>query len=192
MRRGRLAAMAMATLLAGLGTWQIASAGWIHAKAIVAQHLIAASWQQARDGGPARRPWPWADMRPIARLSVPKRGVELFVLDSATQRALAFGPAHVGGTSAPAGWGNTVLVAHRDTHFAFLRELALDDEIDIEATRGEPARYRVREVAVVDQGEARVLDFADTAQLTLITCYPFDAIRPGTRQRYVVIAYRIA
>ena len=37
----------MATFLAGLGTWQVASAGWIHAKAIVAQQLIAASWQQA-------------------------------------------------------------------------------------------------------------------------------------------------
>ncbi len=182
----------MATLLACLGTWQVASAGWIHAKALLAQQLIASSWQQARDGGPARRPWPWADMRPIARLSVPSRGVELFVLDSATQRALAFGPAHVGGTSAPAGWGNTVLVAHRDTHFAFLKELALEDEIEIQGTRGEPARYRVREVAVVDQGEARVLDFADTAQLTLITCYPFDAMQPGTRKRYVVIAYRVA
>ena len=192
MTRGRLGAIAMATLLAGFGTWMMASAGLIHAKALVAQHLIASSWQQARDGGTARRPWPWADMRPVARLTVPKRGVELFVLDSATPRALAFGPAHVGGTSAPAGWGNTVLVAHRDTHFAFLRELAIGDEIEIEATRGEPARYRVREVAVVDQGEARVLDFADSAQLTLITCYPFDAIQPGTRQRYVVIAYRVA
>ena len=192
MTRGRRIAFVMATLLACLGTWQIASAGWIHAKAIVAQRLIAASWQQAREGGPARRPWPWADMRPVARLSVPGKGVELFVLDSATQRALAFGPAHVGGTSAPGGWGNTVLVAHRDTHFAFLKDLALEDEIEVQGPRGEPARYRVREVAVVDQSEARVLDFADIAQLTLITCYPFDAIQPGTRQRYVVIAYRVA
>ncbi len=192
MTRGQMGALVMATFLAGLGTWQVAAAGWIHAKAIVAQRLIAASWQQARAGGPARRPWPWADMRPVARLSVPKRGVELFVLDSATQRALAFGPAHVSGTSAPAGWGNTVLVAHRDTHFAFLRNLAVEDEIEIEGARGEPARYRVREVAVVDQSEARVLDFADTAQLTLITCFPFDTIQPGTRQRYVVIAHRVA
>jgi len=63
---------------------------------------------------------------------------------------------------------------------------------DFAWVRGAPARYRVSEVAVVDQGEARVLDFADTAQLTLITCFPFDAIQPGTRQRYVVIAHRVA
>ena len=88
--------------------------------------------------------------------------------------------------------GNTVIVAHRDTHFAFLRTLALDEEIDIEIAKGAPARYRVREVAVVDKGETRVLDDAGSAQLTLITCFPFDAVRPGTALRYVVIADRIA
>ena len=179
-------------VLFALGAWQVASAAWIHAKALVAQQLIARSWEQARGGGPSRRPWPWADRRPIARLSVAARGVDLFVLDSASPRALAFGPAHVGGTAAPATWGNTVLVAHRDTHFAFLRSLAVDDEIALEGSRGEPARYRVQEISVVDKGEARMIDPADVAQLTLITCYPFDAVIPGTSQRYVVVARRIA
>ena len=182
--------MVVAAALAATGCWQLAAAGWIHAKAALAQHLIASAWEEARDGGPARRPWPWADMRPVARLTVPGRGVELFVLDSASPRALAFGPAHVGGTAAPAAWGNTVLVAHRDTHFRFLRNVTVDDEIAVEASVGRHARYRVREVSVVDQEETRVLD-ADAAQLTLITCYPFDAVRPGTRLRYVVIADRI-
>ena len=188
----RKSCTALALALALVGLWQVASAGWIHAKALLAQRLIASAWAQARDGGPARRPWPGADMRPIARLTVPARGVELFVLDGASPRALAFGPTHVGGTAAPATWGTTVSVAHRDTHFAFLRNVALDDEIDVEGARGALARYRVREVAVVDQGESRLLDAADAAQLTLITCYPFDALRPGTRLRYVVIAERVA
>jgi len=183
---------AIAVMLAGLGLWQVAAAGWIHGKALVAQHLIAASWRQARDGGAARRPWPWADMRPVARLSVPALGIDLFVLDAATPRALAFGPAHVGGTAAPASRGNTVLVAHRDTHFAFLRRLEENDEIAVEDTNGSRARYRVREITVLGAGEARLLDAADAAQLTLITCYPFDAVRPGTSLRYVVIAERVA
>jgi len=182
---------AIALGLAVAGASQVAAAGWIHAKALLAQHLIASAWVQARDGGPSRRPWPWADMRPIARLTVPARGIELYILDSPTPRALAFGPAHVGGTASLGSWGNTVIVAHRDTHFAFLRNLALDDEIDVETGRGAPARYRVREITVVDKGETRVLDDADSAQLTLITCFPFDAIRPGTRLRYVVIADRV-
>jgi sortase A len=185
-------APALALVLALLGTWQVASAGWIHAKARLAQHLIASAWIGARDGAPARRPWPWADMRPVARLTVPGRGVVLYVLDNASPRALAFGPAHVGGTAAPGSAGNAVIVAHRDTHFAFLRSLAMDDEIDVEGARGAIARYRVRDVAIVDQADTRVLDAADSPQLTLITCYPFDAVRPGTRLRYVVIAERVA
>ena len=177
-------------LLLGLGTWQIASAGWIHAKALLAQRLIASAWDQARDGGPARRPWPGADMRPIARLTVRSRGVDLYVLDNASPRALAFGPALVGGTAAPASDGNSVLVAHRDTHFAFLQGVAVGDEIDVEAL-GRSARYRVSEVTIMDRNEARVIDEPGAPQLTLVTCYPFDALRPGTNLRYVVIAERI-
>jgi sortase A len=182
----------LALVLVVAGTWQLAAAGWIHAKAHLAQHLIASAWSDARDGGPARRPWPWADMRPIARLSVPSRNIELFVLDNASPRALAFGPAHVSGTAAPGMQGNTVIIAHRDTHFAFLEKIALDDEIDVEIVHGAVARYRVREVTVVDKGETRVMDEADAPQLTLITCFPFDAVQPGTSLRYVVIAHRIA
>lgn len=177
-----------ALVLVVAGTWQLASAGWIHAKAHVAQHLIASAWTAARDGGPSRRPWPWADMRPIARLTVPSRGVDLFVLDDTSPRSLAFGPAHVSGTAMPGVAGNTVLIAHRDTHFAFLRDLAVDDEIDVEGAQGAVTRYRVRDVAIVDKGETRVMDAADSPQLTLITCFPFDAIRPGTSLRYVVVA----
>jgi sortase A len=131
-------------------------------------------------------------MRPVARLTVPGRGVVLYVLDNASPRALAFGPAHVGGTAAPGSAGNAVIVAHRDTHFAFLRSLGMNDEIDVEGARGALVRYRVRDVAIVDQADTRVLDAADSPQLTLITCYPFDAVRPGTRLRYVVIAERVA
>ncbi|HUQ27264.1 MAG TPA: class GN sortase [Usitatibacter sp.] len=177
-------------LLVLLGGWQVAEAGWIHAKAYVAQNLIASAWSDALKGRTPRRPWPWADMRPVARLTVPSHRVDLFVLDNASNRALAFGPAHVSGTAAPGSGGNTVIVAHRDTHFAFLRDLSADDEIDVETARGS-VRYRVREIAIVDQSETRVLD-AGSAQLTLITCFPFDAVRPGTPLRYVVIADRVA
>jgi len=180
----------IAAVLAIVGTWQVTQAGWIHAKALVAQGLIASAWKDAREGRVARRPWPWADMRPVARLTVPSRHIELFVLDNASNRALAFGPAHVSGTAAPGSGGNTVIVAHRDTHFAFLRNLDPDDEIDVETSRG-ASRYRVREVAVVDKSDTRLLDAADSPQLTLITCFPFDGVRSGTPLRYVVIADRI-
>ena len=187
---GRRLAVLIGALIA-MGAWQVSEAAWIHAKAIVAQELIASAWKDARDGHVARRPWPWADMHPVARLTVPSRNIELFVLDNASNRALAFGPAHVSGTAAPGSEGNAVIVAHRDTHFAFLRHLGADDEIDVETARG-ATRYRVREVAIVDKSDTRLLDSADSPQLTLITCFPFDSVRSGTALRYVVIADRVA
>lgn len=192
MTRRRRAVFVLAAVLALAGSWQVAAAGWIHAKAALAQRLIASAWVEARDGGPARRPWPWADMRPVARLTVPAHRIDLYVLDDASRRSLAFGPALVAGSAAPVSRGNTVIVAHRDTHFAFLRELVPDDEIDVEGARGALARYRVREVAVVDRDDTAVMDEAGVARLTLITCFPFDAVRPGSRLRYVVIAARVA
>jgi sortase A len=188
----RNAVLALAAALAFVGATQIASAGWIHAKAWLAQRLIESSWREAQVNGVAPRPWPWADMRPLARLTMPARGVDLYVLDDASGRSLAFGPGHVSGTALPGHPGNSVIVAHRDTHFAFLRQVVAGDEIDVRAADGAAAQYRVREVEVLDQGETRVLDPADASQLTLITCFPFDAVQPGTRLRYVVIAERVA
>ena len=192
MRRHRTALFVAAALLAVAGTWQVAGAAWIHAKGYLAQQLIARAWSEGREGDVPRRPWPGADLRPVARLSVPSREVDLYVLDNASPRALAFGPALVGGTAAPGSAGNSVIVAHRDTHFAFLQRLQPDDVIEVESLRGVHARYRVREATVVERHETRVLDAADSAQLTLITCWPFDAVMPGTPWRYVVIADRLA
>ncbi len=72
----------------------------------------------------------------------------------------------------------------------FLRDLHEAAALGVGGARGRVTRYRVREVAVVDKHETRVLDPADSPQLTLITCWPFDAIQPGTSQRFVVIADR--
>ena len=178
-----------AAALALVGAVEVGAAAWIHAKGFVAQRLIASAWSRAKVGEEAQRPWPWADMRPVARLTVPARRVDLYVMDDASRRSLAFGPGLVAGT--PLG-GNTVIVAHRDTHFAFLKRLGPDDEIDLQAAGGAIVRYRVRETVIVDRDDAEVMDDAGAARLTLITCYPFDAVRPGTRLRYVVVAERVA
>ena len=88
-------------LLLAFALYQFSSAGWIYAKANIAQHLIARSWENAKQAGVTERPWPWADTRAVARLSVPARGINLFVLDGTTNKALAFGPGHVSGTAKP-------------------------------------------------------------------------------------------
>jgi sortase A len=186
------AASVVAVLLASVGTWQVASAAWIHGKGWLAQELIAFAWTRAQSSGASERPWPGADLRPIARLTVPGRGVNVYVLDEAHARTLAFGPAHLGGSANPGTPGNSVIVAHRDTHFAFLRGLAIDDAIEVEGQDGKRWHYRVREMKVVDKRDAEVVEPTASPRLTLVTCYPFDAVTPGTPLRYVVVADRVA
>ncbi len=179
-----------AVLLAMAGLAQAAQAGYIHAKAVLAQVLIRRAWVEARTGGGSPRPWPWADTTPVARLGVPERRVDLIVLEGGSGRTLAFGPGHVSGTARPGEHGNVVIGGHRDTHFRFLKDLSPGDLVLLQGANGEVIDYVVTSAEVVDhlQGDTQ-RDFGDD-RLTLVTCYPFDAIRPGGPQRYVVTARR--
>lgn len=116
-------------ILVGLGLGSLGQVAWIHAKAGLGQLLIARAWERTREGRETARPWPWADTRPVARLQVPEHGVDLFVLAGGEGRTLAWGPGHLAGTALPGGPGNAVVAGHRDTHFAFLREIEVGEEI---------------------------------------------------------------
>jgi sortase A len=176
-------------LLLALAAGHGARAAWIEAKARVAQHLVRAAWERTRRGASDARPWPWADTRPVARLVVPGQRVELFVLAGASGRTLAFGPGHVDGTARPGEPGHAVVSAHRDTHFAFLRRLREGDELLIERPDGRSVRYTVSGTRVVDRRDTWILaDDPDETRLTLLTCWPFDAVRPGGPLRYAVTA----
>ncbi len=190
-----VARLRRATLLIALG-FALAGAAflgqgaWIHAKAIVAQALIRQAWGAARDGERAARPWPWADTHPLARLIVREHGVDQFVLAHASGRTLAFGPAQVDGSAEPGRPGATVLTGHRDTHFAFLQRLRPGELAEIELPNGARHRYRVVEKQVVHKDRARLSDAVNDGRswLVLATCWPFDALDPGTPWRYLVTA----
>lgn len=164
---------------------------WAHAgrdasarppRAARSRTLRAAGSRVAQHGAP-HRPWPWADTAPVARLIAPRLGVNLIVLDGFSGQALAFGPGLVRGHD-----GTVVLSAHRDTHFAFLRDVMLGERLVLERA-GEAAReYRVRETQVVDYRAAGALLAGRSDALVLVTCWPFDAIAPGGPLRLVVFA----
>lgn len=179
--------LAAAALLAA-GVWEVTGAGYVHAKAFAAQQLLDAAWQRTRAGANAARPWPWADTWPVARLVAPRLGVARIVLADASGRSLAFGPGHLPGTALPASEGNSVIAAHRDTHFAFVRELAVGDVLLVEPPAGPPVRYRVEGMRVTSADDAGVVLDRGDARLTLVTCWPFGAVSPGTPWRYVVVA----
>jgi len=171
-----------------VSAWHGGQAAWIEAKARLAQHLIGRAWERERAGAGDVSPWPWADTHPVARLVVPGHDIDLMILAGASGRTLAFGPGHMSGTPLPGEEGNAVVSGHRDTHFASLQRLRVGDPVLVHRRDGERRRYVVRRTFVVDHRETWVAEDADDTRLTLVTCFPFDAIRPGGPLRYVVSA----
>jgi sortase A len=180
--------LGIAGLLALAGLWQIGEGAYIHAKAQFAQYLMRKSWDKTLAGAKEVKPWPWADTWPVARLEVPRLGVDQFALAGASGRTLAFGPGHLTGSPLPGDSGNTVFSGHRDTHFKFLKHLQLGDEIVITAASGMQYRYEVADTTIVNHQDTRITMSTENRQLTLITCYPFRSLMPNGDKRYVVIA----
>jgi sortase A len=186
--RGRYGIGLLIVGLLALGAWQVGGAAWIHGKALVAQMLLEQSWQNRLADHPedAARPWPWADTSPLARLKVTRLGVDQIILAGASGRTLAFGPGHLSGTALPGTKGHSVISGHRDTHFTFLRDLDPGDELHVQRSDGHTITYRVTGHQVVDARDAQFSDTPDRAVITLVTCYPFNALEPNGPLRYVV------
>jgi sortase A len=162
-------------------------AGYIHAKAELAQVLMHGAWQRTLARGTPVRPWPWADTVPVARLMVPRLHVDQIVLSGASGRTLAFGPGWSSASARPGTAGGAIVSGHRDTHFAFLRELVVGDRVWLETETGRFA-YSIERFDVVDSRDTRLSVAGDDARLSLVTCYPFDALTPGGPLRYVASA----
>jgi len=171
MKRTTRAALVAAALILP-GSFLLARAGWVKAKGAVGEVLIHRALAATLNDGRARRPWSWADMHPVARLTVPRLGIERPVLSNASGPALAFGMGHVDGTAAPASAGNCVIAGHRDSWAEFMEGLRVEDAIVVE-TFGRRMAYRVASTEVVRFDDARVLRDAGDDRLTLVTCWPF-------------------
>lgn len=191
---GRRLARICGVLLCLTGLVLFGEAAYIHAKALLAQMLLERSWSQRLDDTviAAARPWPWADTEPVARLQVPRLGVRQIVLAGASGRTLAFGPAHLDGTAIPGAPGNSIVTGHRDTHFSFLRDLVTGDVIHVQRYDGIWMDYRVTGATVLDARTARFDQTPGRRALTLVTCYPFDAVATGGPLRYAVFGEAIS
>jgi len=174
-------------LLLASGGLLVCDGMWIKVKAVLAQHFLRQAWEETIRTGVAVKPWPWADSWPVARLQVARLGIDHIVLEGDSGEVLAFGPGHIAGSAAPGGRGNCVLAGHRDTSFTFLQQLRLGDTLTIESVDGRNYNFQVTSTHV-GQSDGIYFEQSDQPWLTLVTCYPFDAILPGTDQRYVVFA----
>ena len=184
----RLSLRALPLVLVVVGAWQLGGGLYIQAKAVLAQHLMEDAWERTLAGEDQARPWPWADTWPVARLQVPDRGIDHIVLAGASGSSLAFGPGHVDGTASPGQHGNAVVGGHRDTHFRFLQHLQVGEQLVVQAPDGAVTTFLVGDARVVEHDDAHIELSTPSPHLTLVTCYPFDAVAPGGPLRYVVEA----
>lgn len=161
-------------------------ASWLYAKAWLAQRLLRDAWHDTLATQQTQRPWPWADTYPVARLMVASHGIDQIVLNGDAGRTLAFGPGWAEASAATGTRGMQVISGHRDTHFAFLRDVVVGDEITLQSLKG-AERFRVASLQIADaRRETIALEGGDA--LLLVTCWPFDAVVPGGPLRYVVRA----
>ena len=166
-------------ILAAFGIWQLGQAGLIAAKAWAAPVLMEHAFNQSEAADQPVRPWPWADSYPIARVAVPRLEAAEYVLSESNMRNLAFGP-----TALEIG-ANTVLFAHRDTHFNFLQNLQVGDAVAVKYRGQDLQNWRVARISVIDQDNLYVQRGSDQKLLLLVTCYPFNSMAQNPSQRFV-------
>lgn len=176
-----------ATLLVTAGLSLAGQGLYIHAKAALAQVLLERAFRRSLATATPMKPWSWADTWPVARISVPRIGASAIVLAGSSGQALAFGPGHVEGTPPAGDPGTAVYAAHRDTHFAFLQQVAIGDLIEVELADGRASRFRVTHTSIALWDRSGIEAAGPGHGLVLATCWPFDAMTPGP-QRFLVHA----
>jgi sortase A len=164
--------------------------GYIHAKALLAQVLLDRAFTESIATHHPVKPWSWADTWPIARVEVKRLNARAIVLAGSSGQALAFGPGHLELTPDAGERGVAVYSAHRDTHFRFLRDVIVGDEIDVTRDDGRTFRYRADATAIVRYDQSGIDPLTDGHELVLTTCWPFDALTPGP-ERYILHATMI-
>ncbi|BAV64840.1 class GN sortase [Sphingobium cloacae] len=172
------------TALCLLGLTLMARGAIVPIKAWAAQILLDRAFDQSLARHQPVKPWPWADTAPAARIAVPRLGVSQVVLSGGSGQAMAFGP-----TVMPAKPPVTIMAAHRDTHFAFLKSVRPGDMVEVQSIDGETHRYTIIGSTVVRWDRFAYPAHPERPLLALTTCYPFDANSHGPL-RYIVWAER--
>lgn len=127
---------------------------------------------------------------PVARLAVPRLAVNDIVLaDDGRHAQLAEGPVMIkrGTAASPV----TILAAHRDTHFLFVRDLRPGDAIVLQFATGRIERYRVVRFETVRWDRFTYPLAPARPLLALTTCFPFDGTEYGGPWRRLAWAERI-
>jgi len=171
-----------------LGLVSLMSAFYIPAKAQLAQYLLEQSWNESQLNKSKIKPWPWADMYPVARMKIPSINMDIIVLFGSSGETLAFAPGHIGESVLPGNKGNSLISAHKDTHFQNLDKLQTGDAIFIERVDGKSFKFLVTNKNIVHTQKDKISLISEQAKLALITCYPLKGAYSNPDKRFVVSA----
>jgi sortase A len=160
------------------------------------QQFDRALAQEGRSTSSTPAPPPPPEGEAVARIRIPKIGVDSIVVNGVTRDDLRKGPGHYPDTPLPGQEGNAAIAGHRTTYgapFGDLDQLAKGDVIQVRTLQGS-FKYRVSEQLIVRPSAVEVIlptavDPNDPAQgfeptLTLTTCNP----KYSAAQRLVVKA----
>ena len=120
---------------------------------------------------------------PVARLLIPRLGLDEIVLEGVDGNSLNAGPGHLPGSAFPGEAGNAVISAHRDRHFARLGSIQVGDTIVTESGAHDE-RWVVISKRVID-ADAPALFRSTDATLTLTTCWPIRYL--GTAPERLIV-----
>ncbi len=120
----------------------------------------------------------------VARMTFDRLRREVYVLGDEDPGNLKKGPVWLRVTSGFGGEGNTVVAGHRDTHFRFLKDVRLEDTFTVEDGKGQ-SLYRISGIRIVSPEDRSQLAPVGKAVVTLVTCYPFNAVGPAGRRMII-------
>ncbi len=183
----RLALIFCTLILALTGLFDSFGGARIKAKALVAQLLLEKAWERTLDGETQTKPWPWADIWPVLKIEAPRLRQTAIALSGVSGQAMAFGPGLMPQTPTPGEPGMSIIAAHRDTHFKFLKNITIGDDILVTKPDGNTLRFTITETRIVNANQSGLYADGETPQIALVTCWPFNALTPGD-ERFVAIA----
>jgi sortase A len=182
------------TLIAGGAMLLVASAASV-ARGAIARDTARARWAEIeaqRSVAGARvvttgAPWGAARGTPIARVVIPRLGLDEVVVEGVSDDELRAGPGHMIGSALPGDSGTSVISAHRDRHFHALARAAVGDTIITDSERG-TVTWLVSRIRVVKADDPALFRTVRPT-LLLTTCWPIRYLGPAP-DRLIVEAKR--
>lgn len=125
----------------------------------------------------------------IGRLDIPRLEISAPIETGDSANVLDYAVGYLPDTPLPWKPGNSAMAAHRDRLFRRLEGIRVGDDIEVSTRHGD-LQYKVSRTLIVDPKDVWVLDPSADANLTLITCYPFQYVGNAPK-RFIVQAKKV-